>query len=131
MQRPLRKGKLHMQVQLGDHEDAADLVAACNLRADTSQRDAIRLVLDIEPSLHTSHRQGPMHRHAHRWADAPERLARIEMPGLVEEIVDLADSVPAPATWHLRVEMGDRGVHDYRVQPAFETGRVILRVVGD
>lgn len=32
MQRPLRKGKLHMQVQLGDHEDAADLVAACNLR---------------------------------------------------------------------------------------------------
>lgn len=39
MQMPLRRGKLHMQVQLGDDERASDLVAAHNFRIDTTQRD--------------------------------------------------------------------------------------------
>ncbi|MDZ7749919.1 MAG: hypothetical protein U5K43_14845 [Halofilum sp. (in: g-proteobacteria)] len=130
MQTPLRRGKLHMQVELGDDEGTSDLVAAHNFRVDTTQRDAIWLVFDTEASLRTSHRQGPMHRQAHRWADAPERLARIEMPGLAEDLADIDETTPGHAAWHLRVEMGDRGQHDYRVQPEFVTGRVIFHVLG-
>lgn len=129
MEMPLRRGKLHIGVQLGPADSPAHLIAAQNFRVRTDEPGQIWLLCDTSPSLRTRRKQEAMHVHAHEWAQAPQELNSIELPALIEDLSDIAETATDQTQWFLRVQMEDYGSAVYRVQPAFTSDHVLLRVV--
>lgn len=128
MQMPLRRGKLHMGVQLGDDSNS-QLLAANDFRIDRSVAGEIWLLFNLQPSLRTGHKQEAMYRQAHAWAQAPASLKRLDMPGFAQDLSDIAQISGGDNTWWLRVEMGDYGAAAYRTRPEFAADQVIFHVV--
>lgn len=128
MEKPIRKAELHVNVQLGEEDDNAHLLAVYNLRLETAQATSLWLLFDTEPSLRTARKQEAMHRQAHAWAQAPGTLRSIEMPSIVADLVDAQESKSEAVQWYLRVEMPGYGRYSYRVQPLFEASAVTFAV---
>lgn len=128
MERLVRKVKLHTNVQFGEEDDPAHLIAISNLRLDTSQYGSLCLVFDTEPSLRTARKQEAMHRQAHAWAQAPETLRSIKMPNIVDDLQDARGGNREDVEWYLRAEMPGYGAYSYRVRPSFEASVVMFFV---
>lgn len=128
MEKLIRKVKLHVNVQFGEEDDSAHLIAVSNLRLDTTQTASLWLVLTTEPSLRTARKQEAMHRQAHAWAQTPETLRSIQMPAIVEDLRDAREGKDGNADWYLKIEMPGYGAYSYRVRPVFEVSMVTFVV---
>ncbi len=129
MERLIRKVKLHVDVQLGEEDDPAHLIAVSRLRLDTTQATSLWLVCSTEPSLRTPRKQEKMHLQAHAWAQSPDTLRTIEMPDIAEDLRDAQEGKGDNAQWYLKIEMPGYGVYSYRARPVFEASLVSFVVL--